>query len=227
MAPRRRSSAYRREPPDLTTPAPALSRYSTAARIWGRSTQATRVRRANLMRRPAGLGQPRRPPRRCEPYRSHNARNGIVVSTDRSVSSRPMSAIALLNLASATFQAHRRPRPASAHPRFGLSVKQDVAICARPTAAASAAPPGQSASEAAAGQLSRLLAGLPAPRISRLLRLQPLDLHPQSHHQQPASGPLKRDIVAYDTLVSVVSPFHRPRPVGEERRTMILPCTGS
>ena len=227
MAPRRQSSAYRREPPDLTTPAPALSRYSTAARIWGRSTQATRVRRANLMRRPAGLGQPRRPPRRCEPYRSHNARNGIVVSTDRSVSSRPMSAIALLNLASATFQAHRRPRPASAHPRFGLSVEQDVAICARLTAAASAAPPGQSASEAAAGQLSRLLAGLPEPRISRLLRLQPLDLHPQSHHQQPASGPLTRDIVAYDTLVSVVSPFHRPRPVGEERRTMILPCTGS
>ena len=175
------------------------------------------------MRRPAGLGQPRRPPRRCEPYRSHNARNGIVVSTDRSVSSRPMSAIALLNLASATFQAHRRPRPASAHPRFGLSVEQDVAICARLTAAASAAPPGQSASEAAAGQLSRLLAGLPEPRISRLLRLKPLDLHPQSHHQQPASGPLTRDIVAYDTLVSVVSPFHRPRPVGEERRTMILP----
>ena len=119
------------------------------------------------MRRPAGLRQPRRPPRRCEPYRSHNARNGIVVSTDRSVSSRPMSAIALLNLASATFQAHRRPRPASAHPRFGLSVKQDVAICARLTAAASAAPPGQSASEAAAGQLSRLLAGLPEPAVER------------------------------------------------------------
>ena len=161
------------------------------------------------------------------PRRSHNARNGIVVSTDRSVSSRPMSAIALLNLASATFQAHRRPRPASAHPRSGLSVEQDVAICARLTAAASAAPPGQSASEAAAGQLSRLLTGLPEPRISRLLRLKPLDLHPQSHHQQPASSPLTRDIVANDTLVSVVSPFHRPRPVGEERRTMILPCTGS
>ena len=125
------------------------------------------------------------------------------------------------------FQAHRRPRPASAHPRFGLSVEQDVAICARLTAAASAAPPGQSASEAAAGQLSRLLAGLPEPRISRLLRLKPLDLHPQSHHQQPASGPLTRDIVANDTLVSIVSPFHSPRPVGEERRTLILPCTGS
>ena len=63
--------------------------------------------------------------------------------------------------------------------------------------------------------------------MGRLLRLQPLDLHPQSHHQQPASGPLTRDIVANDTLVSVVSPFHRPRPGGEERRKMILPCTGS
>ena len=51
--------------------------------------------------------------------------------------------------------------------------------------------------------------------MGRLLRLQPFDFHPQSHHQQPASGPLTLDMAANDTLGSVAPPFHRQRTLGE------------
>ena len=77
-----------------------------------------------------------------------------------------------------------------------------------------------------AGQVSKLPARLPEPRMSRLLHLQPVDLHAQSHHQQPASGPLTLDLLANDTFVSVVPPFHRPRTLSEARRTMILSRPG-
>ena len=79
--------AYRRGSCDSTTPVPVLSRYSTAACIWAAFHSGHA--------RPSGNPDtPARRPRAtaataasCEPCRSHNARNRIVVSIDGSESS--------------------------------------------------------------------------------------------------------------------------------------------
>ena len=227
MAPRRQSSAYRRDPPDFD--------YSGAGSV------EVLNRRAHLgpfhsgHARPSGKPDaPARRPRttaataaslRAVPFAQCQKRHRRIDRPQRVVPTDVCHCASQPGIGNF-------PGPSSTAPRLGAPTLRSFgrAGCRDLRPADSRRIGGAARSVRVRGRRRSTLqapCGPPEPRISRLLRLQPLDLHPQSHHQQPASGPLTRDIVAYDTLVSVVSPFHRPRPVGEERRTMILPCTGS
>ncbi len=61
-----------------------------------------------------------------------------------------------------------------------------------------------------ARRCSKLPAGFPEPRIGRVFRLQPRDLHPQPHHQQSPSRPFPCDVVSRCPRVSVIPALHPP-----------------
>lgn len=152
-----------------------------------RSTPATRAWRATPARRSrttAAAAASR------EPYRSHNARNRIVVSADGSASSCPMS------MSRSSTCIDNFPNPLSVMPdalyipgapslvrplKDNLS---DPRCSAQHSPLPHRAPHGRSPFTVA--PVNRTPAGHPEPRIGRIRRLQPSAFHPKSYYHPSA-----------------------------------------
>ena len=197
----------RRAAPDSVTAAPASWRYSAAARIWA-AAHTGHSRRSGNPGTPASgnrcrcrFGRTVPVAQRQEPHRRLDRRQRVIL-TDVDVT--------VVNL-------HRQlPEPVIGHARRPLhprraksgSPSDDNLLEPRCSAQHSPlphrGPPGLSPFTVA--PVNRTPAGLPEPRVGRIRRLQPSDLHPKSHYHPSARRAVRcrHSVVSSRTPVSVV-----------------------
>ena len=201
----------RRAAPDSVTAAPASWRYSAAARIWA-AVHTGHSRRSGKPRH-AGPGQPR-------PLRAN--RTGRT-TPGTAPSSRPTAGLTDVDVARSSTSIHSVSNRLSAMPdalyipvapSLGRPLKDNLSdprCSAQHSPLPHRVPPGRSPFTVA--PVNRTPAGLAEPRVGRIRRLQPSDLHPKSHYHPSARRAVRsrHSVVSSRTPVSVVPAPPRSR----------------